>query len=267
MSAQGIRRCNQPNSGPASGWETIRELRPEVRSTLERSEQILGLAASFAVFLAVSHRAGAAPLPKTRARYGNAVPHAGAGQRQTLMHFVGQFFVLALIACVLGVLLAFAGAGGAGVGGARSVRVGTAGGGLVPLAKGFLPPAWCCYSAAIPPLVALAATPPVRALRRDMPTVGGGGVLAAVLGAVAVLAVVLMQSQDWQTGAIFVGGLVALVGVATLLAALLLCAFAGWCAAVAWRGSVGHRAGPTVSPISTAGASPRRCRLPVLASV
>jgi putative ABC transport system permease protein len=223
--AQEFAAAIKPKLGPGQRLETIRELRPEVRSTLERSEQFLGLAASFAVFLAVvaivlalrrylKRELDTATLFRT----------LGAGQRQTLMHFVGQFFVLALIACVLGVLLAFAAQAALAwaVRGLFASALPAAG--WLPLAKAFATGLVLLLGFAIPPLVALAATPPVRALRRDMPTVGGGGVLAAVLGAVAVLAVVLMQSQDWQTGAIFVGGLVALVGVATLLAALLL-----WC--------------------------------------
>ena len=213
----------KPKLGPGQRLETIRELRPEVRSTLERSEQFLGLAASFAVFLAVvaivlalrrylKRELDTATLFRT----------LGAGQRQTLMHFVGQFFVLALIACALGVVLAYAAQAGLTylVRGLFASALPPAG--WLPLLKAFTTGLVLLLGFAIPPLVALAATPPVRALRRDMPTVGGGGVLAGVLGVIAVLAVVMMQSQDLQTGAIFVGGLVVLVGAATLLAAAVL---------------------------------------------
>jgi putative ABC transport system permease protein len=135
--AQEFAAAIKPKLGPGQRLETIRELRPEVRSTLERSEQFLGLAASFAVFLAVvaivlalrrylKRELDTATLFRT----------LGAGQRQTLMHFVGQFFVLALIACVLGVLLAFA-AQAALAWAVRSVRVRSAGGGLVAAGQGF----------------------------------------------------------------------------------------------------------------------------------
>lgn len=210
----------KPKLGPGQRLETIRELRPEVRSTLERSEQFLGLAASFAVFLAVvaivlalrrylKRELDTATLFRT----------LGAGQRQTLMHFVGQFFVLALIACVIGVALAYVAQAGLtyAVRGLFASELPAAG--WLPLLKAFTTGLVLLLGFAIPPLVALAATPPVRALRRDMPTVGSGGVLAGVLGVVAVLAVVMMQSQDLRTGAVFVSGLVVLVGAATLLAA------------------------------------------------
>jgi putative ABC transport system permease protein len=213
----------KPKLGPGQRLETVRELRPEVRSTLERAEQFLGLAASFAVFLAVvaivlalrrylKRELDTATLFRT----------LGAGQRQTLMHFVGQFFVLALIACALGVALAYAAQAGLAwaVRGLFASTLPAAG--WLPLAKAFATGLVLLLGFAIPPLIALSNTPPVRALRRDMPAPGAGGVLAAALGAIAVLAVVMMQSQDLRTGAIFVGGMVALVAAATLLAIALL---------------------------------------------
>ena len=213
----------KPKLGPGQRLETVRELRPEVRSTLEKSEQFLGLAASFAVFLAVvaivlalrrylKRELDTATLFRT----------LGAGQRQTLMHFVGQFFVLALIACVLGVAIAFAAQAGLAfaVRGLFASTLPPAG--WMPLVKAFATGLVLLLGFAIPPLVALSSTPPVRALRRDMPAASGGGALAVVLGGAAVLSVVLMQSQDLKTGAIFVGGIVVLVGAATLLAVALL---------------------------------------------
>jgi putative ABC transport system permease protein len=209
--------------GPGQRLETVRELRPEVRQTLERSEQFLGLAASFAVFLAVvaivlalrrylKRELDTATLFRT----------LGAGRRQTLLHFVGQFAVLSLIACALGVLLAYVSQAGLAfaVRGLFASELPAAG--YAPLVKSFLTGLVLLLGFALPPLVALASTPPVRALRRDMPTPTGGGIVAGLLGVIAVLGVVLLQAQDLRTGAIFVGGIVALVGSATLLAAAIL---------------------------------------------
>jgi putative ABC transport system permease protein len=213
----------KPKLGPGQRMESVRELRPEVRQTLERSEQFLGLAASFAVFLAVvaivlalrrylKRELDTATLFRT----------LGAGRRQTLLHFVGQFAVLSLIACALGVLLAYASQAGLAfaVRGLFASELPAAG--YAPLVKAFLTGLVLLLGFALPPLVALASTPPVRALRRDMPAATSGSVVAGLLGVIAVLAVVLLQAQDLRTGAIFVGGIVALVGSATLLAALIL---------------------------------------------
>jgi putative ABC transport system permease protein len=221
--AQDFADAIKPKLGPGQRLETVRELRPEVRSTLEKAEQFLGLAASFAVFLAVvaivlalrrylKRELDTATLFRT----------LGAGQRQTLMHFVGQFFVLALIACLLGVALAYAAQAGLAwaVRGLFASTLPPAG--WMPLLKAFTTGLVLLLGFAIPPLIALASTPPVRALRRDMAAPGAGGVLAAVLGTMAVLAVVMMQSQDLRTGAIFVGGILVLVAAATALAMALL---------------------------------------------
>ncbi len=221
--AQDFADMIKPKLGPGQRLETVRELRPEVRATLEKSEQFLGLAASFAVFLAVvaivlalrrylKRELDTATLFRT----------LGAGQRQTLMHFVGQFFVLALVACLLGVALAYAAQAGLAwaVRGLFASALPPAG--WTPLVKAFTTGLVLLLGFAIPPLIALASTPPVRALRRDLPAPGAGGVLAAVLGTFAVLAVVMMQSQDLRTGAIFVGGILVLVAAATALAMALL---------------------------------------------
>ena len=221
--AQDFADLIKPKLGPGQRLETVRELRPEVRSTLEKAEQFLGLAASFAVFLAVvaivlalrrylKRELDTATLFRT----------LGAGQRQTLMHFVGQFFVLALIACLLGVALAYAAQAGLAwaVRGLFASTLPPAG--WTPLLKAFTTGLVLLLGFAIPPLIALASTPPVRALRRDMPAPGAGGVLAGILGTLAVLAVVMMQSQDLRTGAIFVGSILLLVAAATALAMALL---------------------------------------------
>jgi putative ABC transport system permease protein len=213
----------KPKLGPGQRMETVRELRPEVRNTLERSEQFLGLAASFAVFLAVvSIVLALRRYLKRELDTATLFRTLGAGRTQTLMHFIGQFAVLSLIACVLGVVLAWLAQAGLAfvVRGLFASELPDAG--FAPLLRAFVAGVVLLLGFALPPLVALASTPPVRALRRDVPVPTGGGIVAGLLGIAAVLGVVLLQAQDLRTGAIFVAGIVALVGGATLGAALLL---------------------------------------------
>ncbi len=213
----------KPLLGPGQRLETVRELRPEVRNTLERAEQFLGLTASFAVFLAVvaivlalrrylKRELDTATLFRT----------LGASRRQTLAHFAAQLVLLAAIGCLLGLLLAWA---------AQALLVRSLAGlfaselppaGWLPLAKAFVTGFVLLIGFALPPLVALSAAPPVRALRRDWPTPSGGGVLSFLLGVTAVLAVVLLQASEPRTGFIFVAGLVGLVAVASLASLALL---------------------------------------------
>lgn len=213
----------KPKLAPGQRMETVRELRPEVRNTLERSEQFLGLAASFAVLLAV-----VAIVLALRRYLKREVDTAtifrtlGAGRRQTLLHFMGQFFVLSVIACVIGVALAYVAQAGLvwAVRGLFASELPPAG--IEPLGRAFATGLVLLLGFALPPLVALASTPPVRALRRDIALPSIGGWAAGALGAIAVLGVVLLQAQDLKTGAIFVAGIVLLVGAAALGAAALL---------------------------------------------
>lgn len=213
----------KPRLGPGQRLETVRELRPEVRNTLERSEQFLGLTASFAVFLAVvaivlalrrylKRELDTATLFRT----------LGAGQRQTLLHFLAQLIVLAALASLVGVALAWLAqaALAATVAGLFGGALPPAGPG--PLARAFATGLILLLGFALPPLVALASAPPVRALRKELPPPSAGGVSATLAGAAAVLAVVWLAAQDWQTGLVFVLGLVALVAAASALAFLLL---------------------------------------------
>ncbi|MFN3629002.1 MAG: ABC transporter permease, partial [Casimicrobiaceae bacterium] len=98
----------KPRLGPGQRLETVRELRPELRSALDRAEQFLGLTASFSIFLAVvaivlalrrylKRELDTATLFRT----------LGAGQRQTLLHFLAQLVVLAALAALIGVRLAW----------------------------------------------------------------------------------------------------------------------------------------------------------------
>jgi putative ABC transport system permease protein len=215
----------KPTLAPGQRLETVRELRPEVRTTLQRSEQFLGLAASFAVLLAV-----VAIVLALRRYLKREVDTAtifrtlGAGRRLTLLHFIGQFFVLSIIACVIGVALAFIAQAGLAyaVRGLFASELPPAG--IEPLWRAFATGLVLLLGFALPPLVALASTPPVRALRRDIALPSTGGWIAAALGATGVLGVVLLQAQDLKTGTIFVLGILALVGAAALGAAVLL-----WC--------------------------------------
>ncbi|MFN3629999.1 MAG: ABC transporter permease, partial [Casimicrobiaceae bacterium] len=91
-----------------------------------------------------------------------------------------------------------------------------------PLLRGFATGLILLLGFALPPLVALSSAPPVRALRKELPPPSAQGLGATLAGASAVLAVVWLAAQDWQTGLVFVLGLVALVAAASGLAFALL---------------------------------------------
>jgi putative ABC transport system permease protein len=203
--------------------ETVRDLRPEVRVSLDRAEKFLGLAALVAVLLAAVAVALAASRYLRRHLDAAAMLRCfGAPRSRTLALFVLQFLSLGALACLAGLALAFAGQ-------ATLVAM------LGSVFTGVLPPAtWMPAAAsfatgmllllgfALPPLVALANVPPLRVLRRDLPRPRAGGVLAYVAGVATIALLIAWQAREAQAGLIMVAGVGGLIVAAALIAWLLL---------------------------------------------
>ena len=199
--------------------ESIRDLRPEVRQTLERAEQYLGLAALVAVMLAAVAIALAASRYLRRHLDAAAMMRClGAPQRQILSLFALQFLVLGVGASIAGCALALGG---------QQLLIVLLGG----IVSADLPPpgAWPAFAAAasglavlfgfaLPPLFALSRVPPLRVLRRDLGLPRAGGWLAYALGAATIALLIGWQAQDATTGAIMIGGTAALLAVAGAVA-------------------------------------------------
>ena len=210
---------------PGQRMETVRDLRPEVRQTLERAERFLGLAALVAVLLAAVAVALAASRYLRRHLDAAAMLRClGASERQALTLFIIQFVVLGIVGSALGVLVALAG---------QELLVRT----LATIFDSALPaptsaPAIAAFATgllllfgfALPPLVALASVPPLRVLRRDLPRPRAAGWLAYALGIGTVAMLIAWQAREAQAGAIMVGGVGALLFVAALVALGLLAA-------------------------------------------
>ncbi|HRN62321.1 MAG TPA: FtsX-like permease family protein, partial [Luteimonas sp.] len=89
--------------------ETITDARPEVRSALDRAGRFLGLAALVSVVLAAVAVAMAARRHSERHLSGVAVMRCLGVQQRTLVGIhVGELLLLGLIACTVGVAIAFA---------------------------------------------------------------------------------------------------------------------------------------------------------------
>ena len=95
---------------PGQRMENVRDLRPEVRQTLERAEQFLGLSALVAVILAAVAVALAASRYLRRHLDTAAMLRCfGAPRRQALTLFVLQFAALGVLASIAGIALALLG--------------------------------------------------------------------------------------------------------------------------------------------------------------
>jgi len=210
---------------PGQRLENVRDVQPEVRMTLERAEQFLGLAALVAVILAAVAVALASSRYLRRHLDTAAMLRTlGASEARTLSLFIAQFVVLGFIASLAGVLLALGGQ-------ALLVAV------LASITQAQLPPpsvgpglaafatgALLLAGFALPPLIALASVPPLRVLRRDLPRPKPSAMLAYALGATAIAILIGGQAHDLTTGAIMVGGIGALIVVSALAAWLLIVA-------------------------------------------
>src|SRR5688500_11952361 len=96
------------NLGRGQRLETIGESRPELRSALDRAGRFLGLAALVSVILAAVAVAMAARRHSERHLSGVAVMRClGAVQSTLVALHVGELLLLGLIACTIGVAIAF----------------------------------------------------------------------------------------------------------------------------------------------------------------
>jgi putative ABC transport system permease protein len=200
--------------------ESVRDLRPEIRQTLDRAEKFLGLAALVAVLLAAVAVALAASRYLRRHLDAAAMFRCfGARVGQTLVIFFTQFLVLGVLACGTGVVVALVG---------QQLLVSLM---STVLGSDLPPPTWLpgvvsfgtgvllLFGFALPPLIALANVPPLRVLRRDLPRPRAGGLVAYALGAATIAFLIAYQAREAQAGLIMVGA------VAGLLAAAALCAW------------------------------------------
>ncbi len=211
---------------PGQRVETVRDLRPEVRQTLERAERYLGLAALVAVLLAaVTVALAASRYLRRHLDMAAMLRCLGAPVARTLMLFVIQFGALGIAASAVGVVAALIGqqllAALLSNAFAETLPLPSWVPGLTAFATGLL----LLFGFALPPLVALANVPPLRVLRRDLPRPRAGGVLAYACGAASVAVLVAWQAHEAQAATIILGGVAALLvasaGLAWLLLALL----------------------------------------------
>jgi putative ABC transport system permease protein len=208
---------------PGQRMENVRDLRPEVRQTLERAEQFLGLSALVAVILAAVAVALAASRYLRRHLDTAAMLRCfGAPRRQALALFVLQFAALGLVASIVGIAIALLGQNLLVALLASVAPTELPPPGLTPAVTAFGTGILLLFGFALPPLVALASVPPLRVLRRDLPRPRPGGIVAYLLGAGVIVLLVAWQARDVKAGAIMIGGIGALLAAAALAAWLLI---------------------------------------------
>ncbi len=199
--------------------DSIRDLRPEVRQTLERADQFLGLAALVAVVLAAVAVALAASRYLRRHLDAAAMMRClGAPQRQTLSLFALQFVVLGGAASALGCLVALAGQQLLVMLLSAVVNADLPPPGALPALVAFATGLLLLFGFALPPIVSLSRVTPLRVLRRDLGLPRAGGWIAYALGATTIALLIAGQAQDAKTAMIVIGGIAGLLAAAAAIA-------------------------------------------------
>ncbi len=205
--------------------ETIQDARPEVRSALDRAGRFLGLAALVSVILAAVAVAMAARRHSERHLSGVAVMRClGAQQWQLVGIHVGELILLGLMACTVGVAIAFALQWGVAGWLASVLKVAIPPAGWGPIAQGYGVGLIVLLAFGAPPVLALRRVPALRVLRRDLDPTEPSAVLVAVTGFAGLAALLWWKAGSPALGFAMLGGIAATLLVLAGLAWLLILA-------------------------------------------
>lgn len=190
--------------------ETIRDARPEVRSALDRAGRFLGLAALVSVVLAAVAVAMAARRHSERHLSGTAVMRClGASQRTLVGVHVGELLMLGLIACSIGVAVAFGLQWAIGAWLAQALDLSIPPAGLLPALEGYGVGLTVLLAFGAPPVLALRRVPALRVLRRDLDPTEPSAWLVGLLGLSGLGALLWWKAGSATLASAMLGGLVA----------------------------------------------------------
>jgi putative ABC transport system permease protein len=239
--------------------ETIEDARPEMRSALDRAGRFLGLAALVSVVLAAIAVAMAARRHSTRHLDGSAVMRClGASQRTLVAVHLGELLWLGLIACTVGVAIAFALQWGIGAWLSRTLAIAIPAASVLPALQGYAVGLVVLLAFGAPPVLALRRVPALRVLRRDLDPTEPSAWLVAIAGLAGLAALLWWKAGSPTLATAMLVGIAATLAVLALLAWLLILGVRG--VRTRLRGSlryglanVGRRAGTAVAQVSALG--------------
>ncbi|MFN0304542.1 MAG: ABC transporter permease, partial [Burkholderiales bacterium] len=191
----------KPRLDRGQSLQSLSNARPEVRSTLARAEQFLGLTALLAVILAAVAIGLATRRYVARHLDGYAVMRClGATQSRLFRLCVNEFIILGLVASLIGCLLGLAAQAVIAYWLAEIFRTTLPAPSIAPILQGLASGVLLLAGFALPPLLSLKNVPALRVIRRDVGPPRAG----ALLGYVAALAA-LGSLLTWQAGSIKLG--------------------------------------------------------------
>ena len=205
--------------GRGQRLETAGDARPEVRSALDRAGRFLGLAALVSVVLAAVAVAMAARRHSERHLSGAAVMRClGASQRTLVGIHVGEMLLLGLIACTVGVAIAFALQWAVGGWLQSLLQISIPPAGVLPALQGYGVGLVVLLAFAAPPVLALRRVPALRVLRRDLDATEPSAWVVLVAGLVGLAALLWWKAGSAVLGFAMLGGIAATLAVLALLA-------------------------------------------------
>ncbi|MGO4551788.1 ABC transporter permease [Lysobacter sp. 2RAF19] len=239
--------------------ETIEDARPEMRSALDRAGRFLGLAALVSVILASIAVAMAARRHSARHLDGSAVMRClGAQQRTLVAVHLGELTWLGLIACTVGVAIAFALQWAVGEWLARVLAIAIPPAGWLPALQGYAVGMIVLIAFGAPPVLALRRVPALRVLRRDLDPTEPSAWIVGVAAFTGLAALLWWKAESPTLAIAMLGGIAGTLLVLALLAWAMI--FIVRKVRTRLRGSlryglanVGRRAGTAVAQVSALG--------------
>ncbi len=206
--------------------EGLNDGQPQVRDTLARARHFLTLVALLTALLAAVAIAMATHRYVRRHLDGGAVMRClGASRALLLGLFIGEFALLGLIGSAAGVVLGFAGHYALLRWLGTLIGVSLPAPGILPALAGLACGLVLLFGFALPPLLPLAAVPPVRVLRRTVDDLGGAAWAVRIGYATGILlfaGLLVLAAADLRLGLIVAAGFGAgLLGFAAVARAVL----------------------------------------------
>ncbi len=202
-----LEKALKPRLGRGESLQSLENARPEIRNTLDRSQQFVGLTALLAVVLAAVAVSLATRRYSARHQDAYAVMRCfGASSGRLLRLAALEFTALGVVAGAIGCLIGFA---------AQFVIAGFVteliGARLplpspLPAAQGFLTGLALLLGFALPPLLQLRNVPALRVLRSDSGLPEQAALLAWGIGIAVISCLLVWQSGDLKLGLTVLGG-------------------------------------------------------------